>query len=153
MHKHLSVCCIRCELEPTSAEIGEAFYGHEKKVHLILRNIGQVTANFQFMPLPGAMFGDDKDKNFRTAPRWATVEPEQVRAWFQGSGQGPLHVNKRPCSQFALFEGMPLGSPVQYLVSHLIDAERCSLFFSCLHQGRGRCVSTACPAANLLYRG
>ena len=71
----------RCELEPTSAEIGEAFYGQEKKVHLILRNIGQVTANFQFMPLPGAMFGDDKDKNFRTAPRWATVEPEQASLW------------------------------------------------------------------------
>ncbi|KAL3153090.1 Heat shock 70 kDa protein A [Trebouxia sp. C0009 RCD-2024] len=73
----------RCELEPTSAEIGEAFYGQEKKVHLILRNIGQVTANFQFMPLPGAMFGDDKDKNFRTAPRWASIEPEQ--ASFLGS--------------------------------------------------------------------
>lgn len=71
----------RCELEPTSAEIGKAFYGEEKKVHLILRNTGQVTANFQFMPLPGAMFGDDKDKNFRTAPRWATIEPEQASPW------------------------------------------------------------------------
>ncbi|DBA87288.1 hypothetical protein WJX77_005794 [Trebouxia sp. C0004] len=79
----------RCELEPTSAEIGEAFYGQEKKVHLILRNIGQVTANFQFMPLPGAMFGDDKDKNFRTAPRWATIEPEQG-VIDPGSGQEVL---------------------------------------------------------------
>ena len=68
----------RCELEPTSAAIGEAFYGQRKKVHLILRNTGQVTANFQFMPLPGAMFGDDADKKFRTAPRWASIEPEQV---------------------------------------------------------------------------
>lgn len=80
----LSVCHTRCELEPTSAEVGEAFYGQEKKMHLILRNTGLVTANFQFMPLPGAMFGDDKDKNFRTAPRWATIEPEQVRGLDKG---------------------------------------------------------------------
>lgn len=79
----------RCELEPTSAEIGEAFYSREKKIHLILRNIGQVTANFQFMPLPGAMFGDDRDKNFRTAPRWATIEPEQG-VLEPGSGQEVL---------------------------------------------------------------
>ncbi|KAL0027397.1 hypothetical protein WJX79_008379 [Trebouxia sp. C0005] len=79
----------RCELEPTSAEVGEAFYGQEKKMHLILRNTGLVTANFQFMPLPGAMFGDDKDKNFRTAPRWATIEPEQG-VIEPGSGQEVL---------------------------------------------------------------
>lgn len=76
-HKLIPGSC-RCELEPTSAEIGDAYYGQRKKVHLILRNSGQVTANFQFMPLPGAMFGDDADKKFRTAPRWATIEPEQV---------------------------------------------------------------------------
>ena len=74
----LTVSAYRCELEPTGAEVGDAFYGHEKKVHLILRNTGQVTANFQFMPLPGAMFGDHQDKAFRTAPRWATIEPEQA---------------------------------------------------------------------------
>ena len=38
----------------------------------------QVAANFQFMPLPGAMFGDNSDKNFRPTPRWASIEPEQV---------------------------------------------------------------------------
>ena len=38
----------------------------------------QVTASFEFMPLPGAMFGDPADKAFRPAPRWATVSPEQV---------------------------------------------------------------------------
>jgi len=96
MYTLLSVCPVRCELEPTSEEIGEAFYGQEKKVHLILRNIGQVTANFQFMPLPGAMFGDDRDKNFRTAPRWATIEPEQVRA-STGSWAGAI-----ACQQLAL---------------------------------------------------
>lgn len=38
----------------------------------------QVTASFQFMPLPGAMFGEPADKAFRPAPRWASVTPEQV---------------------------------------------------------------------------
>jgi hypothetical protein len=48
------------------------------------------------MPLPGAMFGDDRDKNFRTAPRWATIEPEQVRA-STGSWAGAI-----ACQQLAL---------------------------------------------------
>jgi len=30
----ISVCAIRCELEPTSAEIGEAFYSQENNAHL-----------------------------------------------------------------------------------------------------------------------
>lgn len=38
----------------------------------------QVTASFQFMPLPGAMFGEPADKAFRPAPRWASISPEQV---------------------------------------------------------------------------
>ena len=37
----------------------------------------QTTANYQFMPLPGVMFGDPADKAFRVAPRWATLSPEQ----------------------------------------------------------------------------
>ena len=41
----------------------------------------QAAANFQFMPLPGAMFGDSNDKNFRPTPRWASIEPEQVTTW------------------------------------------------------------------------
>ena len=40
--------------------------------------LAQVTASFEFMPLPGAMFGDPADKAFRPAPRWASVSPEQA---------------------------------------------------------------------------
>ena len=39
--------------------------------------VRQVTANFQFMPLPGVMFGDPSDKAFRVAPLWAALSPEQ----------------------------------------------------------------------------
>lgn len=36
-----------------------------------------MAANWQFMPLPGVMFGDAADKAFRTAPRWLELAPEQ----------------------------------------------------------------------------
>lgn len=115
----MPVC--RCELEPTSADIGEAFYEQRKKVHLILRNTGQVAANFQFMPLPGAMFGDEADKKFRTAPRWATIEPEQasnktesfkvhfymrVCQYLQGQGLAP-YVSDLACTDAKQFCQQP----------------------------------------------
>lgn len=37
----------------------------------------QVLASFQFMPLPGVMFGDAADKAFRVSPRWLVLAPEQ----------------------------------------------------------------------------
>ena len=37
----------------------------------------QVLASFQFMPLPGAMFGNAADKAFRVSPRWLVVAPDQ----------------------------------------------------------------------------
>ena len=45
----LTVSVCRCKLEPTGAEVGEAFYGHEKKVHLILRNTGQITISTELV--------------------------------------------------------------------------------------------------------
>ena len=56
----------------------EVFYATRKELHICLMNPGQVAANFQFMPLPGTMFGNPGDKEFRSTPRWATVHPEQV---------------------------------------------------------------------------
>ncbi|KAK9821522.1 hypothetical protein WJX74_007052 [Apatococcus lobatus] len=67
----------RCELEPNSLDVGDVYYCTTKALHLMLHNVGQVAANFQFMPLPGAMFGDNNDRNFRPTPRWASIEPEQ----------------------------------------------------------------------------
>lgn len=37
----------------------------------------QVLASFQFMPLPGVMFGNAADKAFRVSPRWLVLTPEQ----------------------------------------------------------------------------
>ena len=37
----------------------------------------QALASFQFMPLPGAMFGNAADKAFRVSPRWLVVAPDQ----------------------------------------------------------------------------
>ena len=73
-----TLCACRCELEPTSADMGNVFYATRKELHIRLLNPGQVAANFQFMPLPGSMFGNPGDKEFRSTPRWATVHPEQV---------------------------------------------------------------------------
>ena len=58
--------------------MGNVFYATRKELHIRLLNPGQVAANFQFMPLPGTMFGNPGDKEFRSTPRWATVHPEQV---------------------------------------------------------------------------
>ena len=68
----------RCELEPTSVDAGAVGYQRERVVHLILTNVGLVTANWQFLPLPGVMFGDPQDRAYRAAPRWASLQPSQV---------------------------------------------------------------------------
>lgn len=90
----------RCELEPTSADMGNVFYATRKELHIRLLNPGQVAANFQFMPLPGSMFGNPGDKEFRSTPRWATVHPEQgvlepgaeeelqLTVWINGGSEG-----------------------------------------------------------------
>ena len=54
------------------------YYGREREVHLILSNKGVAQATWQFMSLPGVMFGDSKDPAIRPAPRWAQVTPQQV---------------------------------------------------------------------------
>lgn len=38
----------------------------------------KVDACFAWVPLPGAMLGDEADAALRTAPRWAELEPEQA---------------------------------------------------------------------------
>ena len=40
----------------------------------------QVDAQWAWVPLPGAMLGDEEDATLRLAPRWAELEPEAVRA-------------------------------------------------------------------------
>lgn len=67
----------RCELEPSTADFGTLHYGQQAACDIVLRNVGSVTASFQFMPLPGAMFGEPADKAFRPTPRWASISPEQ----------------------------------------------------------------------------
>lgn len=37
-----------------------------------------MTANFEFVPQPGSMFGEDNDRVTRSTPRWATVYPDKV---------------------------------------------------------------------------
>ena len=39
----------------------------------------QVDAQWAWVPLPGAMLGDEEDATLRLAPRWAELEPEAVR--------------------------------------------------------------------------
>ena len=68
----------RCELEPLAVDAGVVYYGREREVHLILSNKGVAQAAWQFMSLPGVMFGDSKDPAIRPAPRWAQVMPQQV---------------------------------------------------------------------------
>ena len=46
---------------------------------MILTNTSTTRAGFQFLPLPGVMFGDAGDRVYRPAPRWASVSPQQVR--------------------------------------------------------------------------
>ena len=36
-------------------------------------------AQWAWVPLPGAMLGDEEDATLRLAPRWAELEPEAVR--------------------------------------------------------------------------
>ena len=45
---------------------------------MILTNTSTTRAAFQFLPLPGVMFGDANDRVYRPAPRWASVSPQQV---------------------------------------------------------------------------
>lgn len=35
-------------------------------------------ARFAWVPMPGAMLGDEADAVLRTAPRWAALQPEEV---------------------------------------------------------------------------
>eukprot|EP00884_Botryococcus_braunii_P001968 jgi/Botrbrau1/11772/Bobra.0195s0097.1 len=67
----------RCELSMTQVEVGRVLYAIERSVHLVLTNVSQVTANFEFVPLPGSMFGEENDRSTRSTPRWASVFPEQ----------------------------------------------------------------------------
>lgn len=71
--------CCRCELEPTNVDAGTCLYGAPHTAHLILTNTSRNTASWQFMPLPGVMFGDREDRVFRPTPRWASISPQQVR--------------------------------------------------------------------------
>jgi hypothetical protein len=70
----------------------------------------QVTANFQFMPLPAAAFGDASDRSFRTCPRWAALAPEQgvldpggcvdVRLSIEVCvGRGIRQIDRRSCAR------------------------------------------------------
>lgn len=63
-------------------DVGTVLYAREKGVHLILSNRGIVRAKWQFMPLPGVMFGDAADTVPRPAPRWASINPAQVNCYF-----------------------------------------------------------------------
>ena len=44
---------------------------------MILTNTSTTRAAFQFLPLPGVMFGDAGDRVYRPAPRWASVSPNR----------------------------------------------------------------------------
>ena len=68
----------RCELDPTGLDIGAITYGQRQERHMILSNTSTTRAAFQFLPLPGVMFGDANDRVYRPAPRWASVSPQQV---------------------------------------------------------------------------
>lgn len=59
----------KCELEPTNVDAGTCLYGAPHTAHLILTNTSRNTASWQFMPLPGVMFGDREDRVFRPTPR------------------------------------------------------------------------------------
>ena len=69
----------RCELDPVSLDLGAVLYGQRQERHIILSNTGGAKAAWQFMPLPGVMFGDAGDRVYRPTPRWASVSPQQVR--------------------------------------------------------------------------
>ncbi|KAK9840841.1 hypothetical protein WJX81_008338 [Elliptochloris bilobata] len=66
----------RCELQPTLADAGTVLYAAERVVRLRLCNTGQVAAQWAWVPLPGAMLGDEADAALRIGPRWADLEPE-----------------------------------------------------------------------------
>ena len=74
----LTLC--RCELEPTSLDVGPCLYGATHTLHLVLTNSSRSRAVWQFMPLPGVMFGDHSERVYRPTPRWASVQPQQVLA-------------------------------------------------------------------------
>ena len=62
-------------------------YGATHTAHLILTNTSRSTAAWQFMPLPGVMFGDRTDRVYRPTPRWASISPHQVLPPFPFSQQ------------------------------------------------------------------
>ena len=68
----------RCELEPTNVEAGLCLYGATHTSHLILTNTSRSRAEWQFMSLPGVMFGDPTERVSRPTPRWASVKPHRV---------------------------------------------------------------------------
>lgn len=68
----------RCDLEPSTVDVGRVAYASKEQMHIVLSNKGLVRAHWQFMPLPGAMFGDPSDSALRPAPRWAHVTPSEV---------------------------------------------------------------------------
>ncbi|KAK9792500.1 hypothetical protein WJX73_010349 [Symbiochloris irregularis] len=67
----------KCELEPTSLDVGACLYGATHTLHLVLTNTSRSRAVWQFMPLPGVMFGDHSERVYRPTPRWASVQPQQ----------------------------------------------------------------------------
>ena len=64
VESHVPWCACRCELSPTGAEFGDLFYCSPQTVQLILTNCSAVTANFEFIALPGELLGDYTDKQF-----------------------------------------------------------------------------------------
>ena len=74
---------------------------------MILANTSTARAAFQFLPLPGVMFGDANDRVYRPAPRWASVSPQQVsRDHALVVAQGP------PLREHSGWKSAPRRAPV-----------------------------------------
>ena len=97
----------------------------------------QATANYQFMPLPGVMFGDPADKAFRVAPRWATLSPEQ--GVLDPGASIDVHL------QVHVYGG-PQGCAEALATSQArrLEAQMLKVCFSCLHQNIATTSAHAC---------
>ncbi len=66
-----TVACLACKCKCVGASAARGACGQGAAR-------AQVDACFAWVPLPGAMLGDEADAALRTAPRWAELEPEQA---------------------------------------------------------------------------
>ena len=54
-------------------------FAQQKVIQTFLRNRGQVTAFWRFVPIAGFVSETGGDQEQRITPRWAKIEPETVR--------------------------------------------------------------------------